>query len=177
MWTRRRARGAVRPGRINGRGKTDDVAVEIIAGGQHPDEVRALLAELPEWFGLEASNRAYVEAARSLPTYVARGDGDVVGACLVKRHFAEAAEIELLAVRHALHRQGIGRQIITRVEVDLRGDGVQLLQVKTRGPSGTSEPYERTRAFYTSLGFLPLEERMDIWGPDNPCLIMVKPLQ
>jgi hypothetical protein len=54
--------------------------------------------------------------------------------------------------------------------------GVGLLQVKTFGPSGQSPEYERTRDFYESLGFLPLEERTDIWGPDNPCLISVKPI-
>jgi hypothetical protein len=27
-----------------------------------------------------------------------------------------------------------------------------------------------------SIGFMPHEERTDIWGPDNPCLIFVKPL-
>jgi len=36
--------------------------------------------------------------------------------------------------------------------------------------------YARTRAFYRALGFLPLEERTDIWGPENPCLISVKAL-
>ena len=34
----------------------------------------------------------------------------------------------------------------------------------------------RTRAFYESVGFMPLEERNDIWGAGNPCLISVKPL-
>jgi hypothetical protein len=53
---------------------------------------------------------------------------------------------------------------------------VKLLQVKTFGPSGASIEYERTRAFYDAVGFLPLEERTDIWGPGNPCLILVRPL-
>jgi len=53
---------------------------------------------------------------------------------------------------------------------------VRLLQVKTFGPSGESQEYERTRAFYERMGFLALEERTDIWDADNPCLISVKPL-
>ena len=48
---------------------------------------------------------------------------------------------------------------------------MKVLQVKTFGPSGASEEYERTRAFYESVGFWPLEERTDIRGPENPCLI------
>jgi hypothetical protein len=53
---------------------------------------------------------------------------------------------------------------------------VKLLQVKTSGPSGSSVEYERTRAFYAAVDFLPFEERTDIWGPLNPCLILVKPV-
>jgi len=151
-----------------------DVRVETV--GHWPDAVAALLRDLPEWFGIEASVRAYIEAARSLPGAAAVAGEEVVGVCLVRRHTDVAAEIDLLAVRRDLHRQGIGRQLLARVEADVRADGVKLLQVKTFGPSGESKEYERTRAFYGACGFLPLEERTDIWGPENPCLISVKPL-
>ena len=100
----------------------------------------------------------------------------MVGVCLTRRHTPVAAEVELLAVRRELHRHGIGRELLEHVERELRTDGVRLLQVKTFGPSGVSKEYERTRAFYESAGFLPLEERTDIWGPENPCLMSVKPL-
>jgi hypothetical protein len=33
--------------------------------------------------------------------------------------------------------------------------------------------YARTRAFYRSLGFKPLEEFLELWE-GNPCLLMVK---
>jgi GNAT superfamily N-acetyltransferase len=148
---------------------------EIVTGGQWPDAVEALLRELPEWFGIEEANRAYVEAARTRPSVAAIQDGDVVGIALVCNHFPEAAELELLAVRRELHRHGIGRRIVQQVEADARAAGVRLLQVKTRGPSDYYEPYERTRAFYESIGFLPLEELLDLW-PSDPCLVMVKPL-
>jgi hypothetical protein len=78
-------------------------------------------------------------------------------------------------VRRDLHRQAIGRRLLQCIEADLLADGVRLLEVKTFGPSGDSAEYERTRAFYRACGFLPLEERTDIWGPENPCLISVKP--
>jgi len=47
-----------------------------------------------------------------------------------------------------------------------------MLQVKTLGPNKPHAGYERTRQFYTTVGFWPLEET-DLWGPDNPCLILV----
>jgi GNAT superfamily N-acetyltransferase len=150
--------------------------VEIVSGGRWPDDVERLLRMLPDWFGIEESNRNYVEAARSLPGVAAVLNGRVVGVGLVRHHTPEAAEIELLLVEPSLHRHGIGRRIVDTLARDLAGHGVELLQVKTFGPSGDSEPYERTRAFYRSMGFVPLEERTDIWGPENPCLISVLPL-
>jgi len=152
------------------------VDVSLVADGQYPDAVADLLRDLPEWFGIEQSVRDYVEAARTLPTIAAVCEGEVVGICLVRRHTTVTAEIELLAVRRDLHRSGVGRLIIERLEADVRPGGVKLLEVKTRGPSGVSPEYERTRAFYEALGFLALEERTDTWGRENPCLIMVKPL-
>ena len=150
------------------------VAVE--SGGQWPADVERILRELPEWFGLEDALVGYVQASRALPTVVARDDLRVVGVCLLRDHNPHSVEIELLAVSRSLHRQGIGRLLVDHVVAELRARGVELVQVKTFGPSGPSAEYERTRAFYRSVGFVPLEERTDIWGPDNPCLIMVMPL-
>jgi ribosomal protein S18 acetylase RimI-like enzyme len=150
--------------------------VTIVTGGHRPDVVERLLRDLPEWFGIEKSILSYVDAARTLPNTFALRDDEVVGVCVVRRHTPVAAEIEVVAVERTLHRQGIGRRLLQSVEAALRQSGVVLLQVKTFGPSGVSEEYARTRAFYESVGFLPLEERTDIWGADNPCLISVKPL-
>jgi ribosomal protein S18 acetylase RimI-like enzyme len=151
--------------------------VRIVAGRQWPQELDRLMRDLPEWFGIESSIVGYVEAERTLPTTAALSDDEFVGGCVVRPHTPRAAEIELLAVAPTLHRQGIGRQLVHTVEADLRNQGIELLQVKTSGPSGGSEEYARTRAFYEAIGFIPLEERTDIWGPENPCLIMVKPLR
>ena len=149
----------------------------VIDSSAHwPEAVATLLRELPEWFGIDESVADYIDAARYLPNAAALLDGDVVGVCLTRHHTPVAAEVELLAVRRDLHRHGIGRELLEHVERELRTDGVRLLQVKTFGPSGESKEYERTRAFYESVGFLPLEERTDIWGPGNPCLVSVKPL-
>jgi GNAT superfamily N-acetyltransferase len=152
------------------------VETRIVTDGHWPDAVAELLHGLPEWFGIASSVLAYVEAARVLPGAAAVADDEVVGVCLIRRHTDVAAEIELLAVRRDLHRSGIGRALLGRVEADLSAEGLRLLQVKTFGPSGESSEYERTREFYRACGFWPLEERTDIWGPENPCLISVKPL-
>jgi ribosomal protein S18 acetylase RimI-like enzyme len=150
--------------------------VELVSGQQWPDDVERLLRGLPEWFGIEHALLDYVEHSRTLPTTVAVHAGVVVGACVVRRHYPLAAEIELLAVSRDRHRQGIGRRLVDHVAGALALDGVRLLKVKTFGPSGHSVEYERTRAFYEAVGFIPLEELRELWDADNPCLILVMPL-
>jgi ribosomal protein S18 acetylase RimI-like enzyme len=34
-----------------------------------------------------------------------------------------------------------------------------------------------TRRFYEAIGFEPIEEFPTMWGNDNPCLLLVKPLK
>jgi ribosomal protein S18 acetylase RimI-like enzyme len=160
--------------------------------------VRRLLQSLPGWFGIPEANEQYVEAAKDLATYRAwpaghpesappaaaaglagaagSGAGEPAGVLLSNRHFREAAEIHLLAVDPRLHRAGAGRALVQALEADLLADGCRLLQVKTLGPSHPDAGYALTRKFYASLGFLPVEELPDLWGPANPCLLMVKTL-
>jgi ribosomal protein S18 acetylase RimI-like enzyme len=161
----------------------DDSPWSVSTGEQVPEVVAALLKTVPEWFGIEESNTAYVEAARHLPTYLARprterasgSSPEPVGVLLAARHFPGAAEIHLMAVARAQHRRGVGRALVTALEHDLAADGVRLLQVKTSGPSDPDAGYAKTRLFYEAMGFEPLEELADLW-PTNPCLIMVKVL-
>lgn len=69
-----------------------------------------------------------------------------------------------------------GRALVEYAEQMLRSRSVEYLEVKTLGPSRPNEHYERTRGFYFTLGFRPLEENQ-LWGEFNPCLIMIKHLR
>jgi ribosomal protein S18 acetylase RimI-like enzyme len=135
-----------------------------------------LLAQLPSWFGIPEANAEYVQSARDLPGVVARVDGEPVGVLLHRRHYPEAAEIHLLAVSPDWHRRGIGTAMVERLVSDLRRTECRLLQVKTLGPSRPHPGYAATREFYRAAGFLPLEETTELWGNNNPCLVMVRPL-
>jgi GNAT superfamily N-acetyltransferase len=142
-----------------------------------PEEVARLLATVPEWFGLPEANAEYVVAARTMETWVVRDEADaVVGVTLVARHFPGTVEVHLTVVDREHHGEGAGTAMLTAVEADARLGGVRLLEVKTLGPSNPDPNYARTRHFYARAGFLPLEET-GLWGPENPCLILVKPLE
>jgi len=157
----------------------------VTSGERAPETVDRLLRSLPAWFGIESSIARYVIKARELPTYLAWPSDEIrvegterrpVGVLLAARHFPASAEIYLMAVEPALHRQGIGSTLIEAAESDLIADGVEMLQVKTLGPSQPDASYDRTRKFYSHMGFRPLEEIHGLW-PGNPCLVMVKALR
>lgn len=163
----------------------------VTSGVNDPGTVERLLRMLPGWFGIESALAGYVAAAGELPTYLAwpgdqpaagqerqpaGQDRQLAGVLLAARHFSRSAEIHLMAVDPAMHRRGAGHALVAAFESDLIADGVQFLQVKTLGPSHPDEGYGRTRAFYASVGFQPLEEIHGLW-PENPCLIMIKSLR
>lgn len=133
----------------------------------------SILAELPQWFGIPQSNAEYAAAAERELAWVAEDSGKALGLMVLIDHGFAAIEIHLLAVRPDLHRRGVGRALVEQACAVARGLGKAYVTVKTRGPSLPYEPYERTRAFYEAAGFEPLEELTEIWGPENPCLIMV----
>ena len=53
--------------------------VEIVRRRALPSHVRRILDALPDWFGIESANDAYVEDSRTFPTYVAVAGDEVVG--------------------------------------------------------------------------------------------------
>jgi GNAT superfamily N-acetyltransferase len=136
-----------------------------------------LLATVPHWFGIAEANAGYRRVADRCPTLVAHDDdGHAVGFLTVVRHSPHAAEVHVMAVRPELHRNGIGRTLITAAEDRLRDEGVEYLQVKTLSASAGDKPYLGTLAFYTALDFRVLEEMPSFWDADNPAVVLIKHL-
>jgi len=147
--------------------------VEVRRAQRVPNEVESLLRSLRDWFELDEPLMGYVADARSHDAYTAVINEEVVGVLIAKHHGWFSSEVHLMAVTPSLHRRGIGRKLLGALQEDLVTRSVEFLQVKTLGPSYPSDEYERTRLFYESMGFRPLEEIEGLW-PGNPCLIMVK---
>lgn len=139
-------------------------------------ECEALIAALPDWFGIPESNAAYLRNLSLLPSWVALLESRVAGAMTLQQHFPSAFEVHFMAVHPDHHRQGIGRALLHHAEEAARSRGGLWLHVKTLGPSHPDPFYARTRAFYTSMGFAPLFETTALWGAENPALVLVKRL-
>ena len=82
----------------------------------------------------------------------------------------------LLAEARAARGRGIGRALIEEVSAWSGAQGGQFLQVKTIAASHPSPEYAQTRAFYESVGFVPLEVFPTLWTARHPCLQLVKRL-
>ncbi len=111
-----------------------------------------------------------------MPTLLVNDGENVIGFLTVKMHFPQSAEIHCMAIHPDYHRQGIGRQLIQELENHLLSQDVKLLQVKTVSEARECPAYAKTRDFYHSVGFVPLEVFPTMWDESNPCLVMVKPL-
>jgi GNAT superfamily N-acetyltransferase len=144
-----------------------------------------ILRSLPDWFGIEQAIVDYVRDIQVMETFVTvssstglagkEDGGEIVGFLTLHQHNEFSAEIHVMGVVEEHHGLGLGRAFVEYVEQLLRLRRVEYLEVKTMAPSSPNEPYQRTRGFYRALGFRPLEENQ-LWGEDNPCLIMIKHL-
>jgi GNAT superfamily N-acetyltransferase len=132
-----------------------------------------VLRALPDWFGLEESNRAYVESLRRLPGAVAESRGEVIGFVALEESNPLSWEIHVMGVLREWHRRGVGRQLVRWSREFAAARGAHWLHVKTRGPLTPDPDYEKTRAFYLAQGFEPLFETLAMWGPENSTLVLV----
>lgn len=135
---------------------------------------RRVLDLLPRWFGIEEAKRDYVRAARELPMFACvRGD-QAIAFLTLKIHNEVNAEIHALGVLPQFHRRKLGTDLVRSAERHARERGLRFLTVKTLAASAVDESYRSTRCFYRAVGFVALEELPNLWGPSNPCLMMIK---
>ncbi len=152
-------------------------AVRIVPlAPEHAGQIEAIARSLPAWFGIEAGLQDLRHCAESGPGFVAVIDGNLTGFVTLSQPFPETREITWMAVAPDRHRHGIGRALIDTVIADAHSSGTRLLHVKTLAGSHPSLEYAQTRAFYQAMGFDRLVVLPDLWGPENPCLLLVRPL-
>jgi GNAT superfamily N-acetyltransferase len=137
----------------------------------------SILRSLPNWFGAEESILDYVKTTKEMPFYVVYDGNTPIGFVAIKIHNRYTAEVYVMGVLQDYHRRGIGKFLINQCEEFCLEKGLEFLSVKTLDESRPSKSYEKTRVFYTSVGFRPLEVFKTLWGEENPCLYMVKYLQ
>lgn len=142
---------------------------------EHVAACIGIMRALPAWFGIEDAIVKYGEDLGSGEGFVAVAESAVVGFVGLKRYGARAVELNVIALHPTCRRQGIGSRLLLAVEDEARSKGAKFLHTKTVSPSRHDAAYDQSRAFWSATGFVPLDEHL-LWGPHNPCLVLIKAL-
>lgn len=140
------------------------------------DICELVLRALPDWFGIEEAVKDYINGVKDKIFLSAYMENIPVGFLSIKDHNEFTSEIYVVGVLKEFHGRGIGKRLVKAAEDILIKQNKKFLTVKTLGDSHPDEGYRKTREFYGTVGFYPLEEFTEIWGKENPCLLMVKKL-
>lgn len=135
-----------------------------------------ILHALPEWFGIENAIVDFCEASANLPMVVIVDGQEPIGFCSLKVHYGVNCDLYVLGILPQYHHKGLGQRMIAFIEEYCREQGIGYLSVKTLSESHPDPFYARTRRFYQKCGFIAFEAFPELWGAENPCLLMIKPV-
>ena len=147
---------------------------EVLVESEKSDICSSILSDLPNWFGIPEAVLDYAAGVKEKPFYAAYDNGDVVGFVSIKEHNPFTAEIYVMGILQNYHRRGLGRELIEMCESHCRHHDIEFLTVKTLDEKNPDEYYRKTRLFYESMGFKPLEVFPTLWDESNPCLFLAK---
>ncbi|MGJ8526935.1 GNAT family N-acetyltransferase [Maritalea sp.] len=131
----------------------------------------SILSALPDWFGPYDVYKDYLDDLATRPVFVAQTEREIVGIMVLTKTTDASMDIHLLAIRPDDHGKGTGRTFVEFAKEYARSNGSNYLTVKTLGPSRENAAYAKTRSFYATVGFEPLEEFLDFWGEGFPMLL------
>ncbi|WP_055668682.1 GNAT family N-acetyltransferase [Desnuesiella massiliensis] len=153
------------------------IEIKTLSNKEEKSEItNYILRRLPEWFGIESAIVDYVKGVMNTDFYAAYDGSEPIGFISTKLNNKYTAEIYVIGILKEYHNNGIGKKLLEMSQESLIKEKVKFLMVKTLGESHADKNYRKTREFYNKTGFYPLEEIKEIWGKENPCLIMVKNL-
>jgi ribosomal protein S18 acetylase RimI-like enzyme len=155
-----------------------ELKIEFEKDGKRKKEIcDEILHSLPEWFGIESAIEDYTKNVQRLHFITACLYGKPVGFCAIKFHYGTNCELYVLGMFKEFHNCGIGTRMSRAAEVFARENKMRFLTVKTLSEKNPDQNYAKTRKFYTSYGFKPLEEFPTLWDKHNPCLYMIKEVE
>ncbi|MCF7918888.1 MAG: GNAT family N-acetyltransferase [Candidatus Cloacimonetes bacterium] len=151
--------------------------IEIFNADEKEKICRAVLADLPEWFGIPDATEEYCLGVRNKTFLAAVNGRQTVGFVSLHNHNEYTSEIHVIGIYKSFRNKGIGSLLINSIVKLLSQQKKQYLTVKTLDGSRESKAYEETRKFYLAKGFIPLEVFPTLWGKENPCLFMIKKIE
>ncbi|MBI2048233.1 MAG: GNAT family N-acetyltransferase [Candidatus Liptonbacteria bacterium] len=127
---------------------------------------------LPEYFD-ESGLKSIEQDTKNNMLFGAYRDNEMIGFVAYKEINNEAIEMSWLGVLPQYQGKNYGKILVEKSLAEL-SQKYKVCEVKTLSNSDDYEPYKKTRAFYKSLGFIPIETISPYpgWG-NNPCQIFV----
>lgn len=145
-----------------------------IAENLKTDICDKVLRTLPDWFGIEEAIVEYGQEVKQLDFIKVEYHHMVIGFCAYKVNYGINCDLYVLGIYHDFHRFGIGSKLIEYINNEVKKQEVKYLSVKTLSDTHVDSYYGKTRNFYIKNGFYPFEELPNLWGEENPCLLMIK---
>lgn len=133
---------------------------------------QAILADLPDWFGIPESTAEYIQKSQDMPFWASFEESSATGFIVLKETAPRVAEIYVTGVLAAYHRKGLGHLLFDAFLAYAKDHGYEFLQVKTVR-RGCYDEYDRTCAFYESLGFVEFECFPTLWDESSPCQLYI----
>lgn len=154
-----------------------DYSIKLVENPDLKSNITDLvLRQLPEWFGIEESIREYVDKVKETIFYAAFNDDKPIGFLSIKINNKYTSEIYVMGILKEYHNKKIGRYLVEKAVDYSKTNDYKFLMVKTLGETHPDKNYKKTREFYNKVGFYPIEEIKEIWGEQNPCLLMIRSL-
>ncbi len=147
--------------------------INLIADPNLKKEIATkVLHDLPTWFGIPEYTNNYIQESMHLPFIAIYKNEDPIGFISVKETSPYTAEIYCMGILKAYHHQGYGRKLHDFFITYAISKGYHFLQVKTV-EQGNYDSYDKTNAFYESLGYKPFEVFPELWDKWNPCQVYI----
>lgn len=133
-----------------------------------------ILADLPEWFGIEESTKEYVKAVKNYPMFVAYDKGAPIGFYSIREENKDVLDMYVLGVLKKFHNKGAGTLLQKHVDKYSALKGYKYQMVLTLAEKAKSKEYLQTRNFYLKMNYFDFYQNDSIFDSNNPCQIMMK---
>lgn len=150
--------------------------LQILDPVRKQSTARAVLEDLPEWFGIPEAREAYIRDSAHQLFFEARSGGVPIGFLCLHETGRDTLELSVMGVKKGFHRCGAGSALFAQAKAEAARLGYSFLQVKTV-QMGRYDEYDQTNRFYLSLGFKEFEVFPTLWDEWNPCQVYVMALR
>ncbi len=121
----------------------------------HDTPLRALVGRLDDWFEHDTWQSIAPQLGPDTTLLAVDPSGRAVGFVVVRLEGETVGRITWAGVDPDWQRRGIGRDLFDHIIAEALAAGLTELRVETMSDTVDYAPFQRTRAFYQSLGFEP----------------------